>query len=98
MSSREVDWYEVARFVAPLIERFDSLPVPGSPAWCALSGHDPTKLAACLLVARYWALGASCRQEAQIQASQAISDSADWGAIVRSIAAHSRVHIRRRTA
>lgn len=84
-SSREVDWFAVAQFVAPLIAGFDRLPIPGTPAWCELSDHDPVKLAACLLYVRYWAFDAACRQETEIQASHDISAAADWAAIGRRI-------------
>jgi len=81
MTSHEVDWLAVATFVAPLIERFARLPIPGSPAWCQLSDHNPAKLAACLLYVRYWAYDAACRQQAQVAASRDIAAAADWSGI-----------------
>jgi len=80
---REVDWYAVAVFAESLLTRFDRLPTPGTPSWSALSDRDPVKLAAVISVARFWAFDASCRQDAEIQASHAVSAAADWGAISR---------------
>lgn len=50
--------------MAPLISRTGPHPYPGTPAWCALSDHDPAKLAAVLLAVVFWALNEDAHQEA----------------------------------
>jgi hypothetical protein len=57
----------------------------GTPAWCDLSDHDPAKWAALIDAAQHWALRIETAQEMQCQASQAISESADWTGIARRI-------------
>jgi hypothetical protein len=94
--SREVDWFAVAEFAAPLLARFPSLPLPGTPAWCSLPDSDPAKLAALVNAARYWALHATARQESMAQASQAVSAGADWGVVGRQIQHRGGSYIPRR--
>lgn len=93
--AREIDWYSVAAFAAPLLARFTSLPLPGTPTWCSLPDTDPRKVAALVSVARYWAFDAACRQDAMIQASEAISAAADWAAVARQIRARRSAYIPR---
>ncbi|WP_081283334.1 DUF2742 domain-containing protein [Mycobacterium asiaticum] len=97
-ASRELDWLTVAQFCDPLVARFDSLPLPGSPEWVALPDCDPAKVAAVLQVGRYWVFDHSCRQEALTEASQAISAAADWGDLSRQIRQRRDAYIVRRPA
>ncbi len=94
-SSREVDWHAVALFADPLLTRFSSLPLPGTPEWVALPDTDPRKLAALINVARFWALDATCSQEAIAEASKAITASADWSELSRQIPRRRSVYVRR---
>lgn len=80
--SREIDWYRVYRFVEPFLR---SCPYPGTPAWCALSDHDPAKMAAVLLAGALWSLNESARADAMKQASRDISAAYDWAVISRRI-------------
>lgn len=87
-SSRQVDWYRVWLFVRPLLRSCP--PIPGTPAWCALSDRDPAKLAAVLLAGALWSLNESIRQDAAAQASRDVSAAYDWAAIA------ARIHQRER--
>jgi len=103
ISNREVDWYSVAKFAEPLLARFTSLPLPGTPQWCSLLDTDPAKLTACINVARFWAFDAACRQEAMADAAEAIWEAADWTAIRQALQRRSKavadgVYIPRRSA
>jgi len=98
VSSRQVDWYRVYSFVAPLVERLGPLPWPGTPTWCELSDHDPRKTGAVLLAGVLWALNEDARQDAQAEASCDISEAADWPAIARELHARRAVYIPREAA
>ncbi|EJO88067.1 DUF2742 domain-containing protein [Mycobacterium colombiense] len=93
--SREIDWCAVAVFAAPLIYRYKSLPLPGTPAWCSLPAADPRKMAALILAGQYWAFDSALRQERQREASDAISGCADWAGFSRTLQQHRAFHIRR---
>lgn len=77
--------------VATLLARFTSLPLPGTPSWCALPDSDPAKMASLLAVARYWAFDAACRQEAKAEASEAIAGAAPWGRIGQELQQRRKV-------
>jgi hypothetical protein len=57
----------------------------GSVEWCDLPDEHPAKTAALLDAARHWALRVETCQQAECEASKAISASADWGRISRRI-------------
>lgn len=97
-ASRQVDCYPVYEFVLPLVARLGPLPWPGTPAWCELSDHDPAKLAAVLRAGVVWALNEDARQDAMVQASQAISAAADWTEFARQSRARRQVYIPRRSS
>ena len=88
-ASREIDWYRVYRFVEPFLR---SCPYPGTPAWCALSDHDPAKMAAVLLAGELWSLNESARADAMRQASRDVSAAYDWAVIGRRIREHERFY------
>ncbi len=78
IGSRQVDWWSVHLFVAPLLERIESWPIAGTPEWAALADDDPAKLAAVLDGGRHWALRVDAYQDALADASKAIAAAADW--------------------
>lgn len=59
----------------------------GTPEWCALSDQDPRKLAALLDAAQHWALRVDTAQEAQAQASRAVSEALPWREIATRVTA-----------
>ncbi len=81
MTSQQVAWWEVHEHVAPVLEAVGSWPTVGTPAWCARPDDDPAKLAALFDAARHWALRLEACQQAQCQASRAVSAAADWSAV-----------------
>ncbi len=84
-SSRQVSWWSVHEHVASALEQAGTWPTVGTPAWCALPDGDPRKLAALLDAAQHWALRMETCQQAECDASHAISAGADWAAISRRI-------------
>ncbi|OBF70677.1 hypothetical protein A5750_23255 [Mycobacterium sp. 852002-51613_SCH5001154] len=91
-----MNWFEVHRFVAPLVERSGRpIPLPGSVHWCELADHDPLKVAGCLVVSQYWAVSESARQDAMAQASQVVSNAIECGEFARQMTQRSRVYIPR---
>ena len=84
-----MSWWSVHEHVSPVLEQVGSYPMAGSPAWCALPDDDPRKLAALLDAAQHWALRLETCQQAQCEASRAISAAADWGNIGRQIQGHN---------
>ena len=81
--NQQVSWWDVHEFVAPHLDAVGSYPMAGTPAWCALDDTDPRKWAALLDAAQHWALRVETCQEAEIEASHAISAALDWGRIGR---------------
>jgi len=85
VSSQQVNWWSVHEFVSPLLDRTRSWPMAGTPKWRALDADDPVKLAALLDAAQHWALRLETCQQAECEASRAISAAADWATISRHI-------------
>jgi hypothetical protein len=85
VSSQQVGWWEVHKFVAPLIEQAGPAPMAGTPEWCALDDADPVKTAALLDAAQHWALRLETCQQIRCDASREVSDAADWAAIAIEI-------------
>jgi hypothetical protein len=81
--SQQVSWWDVHLFVAPYLT--GTWPLVGTPEWCALANDDPRKWVALLDAARHWALRLETCQEAECQASHAISAAADWSAIAQRV-------------
>jgi hypothetical protein len=73
----------VHEFVTTKLERVESWPMAGTPAWCALDDRDPAKWAALLDAAQHHALRIETAQETQAQTSRDVSAAADWPAIAR---------------
>lgn len=83
VSSQQVSWWSVHTFVEPVLARIGSWPMVGSPAWCALPDGDPGKIAAIFSAAEHHALRVETAQEAECEASSAISAAADWRGIAQ---------------
>ena len=83
--SRQVNWWPVHTFVAPMLAAVDSWPMAGSQDWCLLDDNDPVKWAALLDAAQHWALRVETCSGAHCDASREVSDAVDWSAIAREI-------------
>jgi hypothetical protein len=81
----QVSFWSVHEHVSPLLESAGTWPMAGTPDWCALPHEDPAKLAALLDAAQHWALRVETCQQAQCQASRAVSGALDWAALARKI-------------
>jgi hypothetical protein len=92
VSSQQVSWWSVREYVRPVLLRAGSWPMVGTPEWCGLADDDPRKIAAVFDAASHWALRVELCQEAQCQASQAISADADWAAIAQHISNHNEFY------
>lgn len=93
--SRQVSWWDVHEYVTPLLEQAGPYPLVGTPVWCALPDNDPRKTAALLDAAQHWALRVETCQQAQCDASRAISAAADWGAIAQQIRTRAEFYTER---
>jgi hypothetical protein len=89
IESRQVSWWDVHTFVAPLLESVADRdvqntvkwPLLGTPAWCSLDDSDPLKWAALLDAAQHCALRWETTQQAYAEASHDVAAAADWSAI-----------------
>lgn len=88
-------WWGVHEWVNPFLERIGAWPMVGTTAWSDLADDDPAKLAALLDAAQHWALRVDTCQEAMAEASRAVSQAADWGAIAQRMANKSTSYIPR---
>ena len=96
VASQQCSWWEVHRFVEPLLARVKSWPMLGTPAWCVLGDADPRKTAALLSAAEHWALRVETCQEQRAEASHDVSGAADWKAIGPRCSAAARSTFRGR--
>ena len=85
VSSQQVNWWTVHKFIAAVLDQVNDWPMLGTPAWCSLSHDDPRKWAALLDAAQHWALRVDTCQVAECEASHAISGAADWSAIAQHV-------------
>ncbi|HSS26057.1 MAG TPA: DUF2742 domain-containing protein [Mycobacterium sp.] len=96
--NQQVSWWDVHEHVAPLLAQAGSWPMAGTPEWQQLPASDPRKLAGLLDAAQHWALHVETCQQAECEASQAISAAADWSAIAtRIFQRRNSAYIPRRT-
>lgn len=96
VSSAQVNWLTVRRFVLPVLNQVNDWPMLGTPAWCTLAHDDPAKWAALLDGAQHWALRVDSCQEARAEVSRDISGATDWPAIADEIRQRRGVYIPRR--
>ncbi len=85
LASQQVSWADVHEFVLPKLTSVGDWPMVGSPAWCELPTRDRIKWASLLDAAQHWALRLECLQQAECEASHAISAAADWSALTRAM-------------
>lgn len=95
VSSQQVNWWDVHEHVTPTLNQVGSWPMAGTPQWCALDDDDPVKLAALLDAAQHWALRVETNQQAECEASRAISAAADWSAIAQHHRRHAEFYAER---
>lgn len=88
-ASQQVSWADVHAFVLPKLVRVGDWPMLGSPVWCDLDDRDPIKWASVLDGGQHWALRVEYLQQAECDASRAISAAEDWAAIARTIKTRS---------
>lgn len=84
--SREVVWWPTHDALTDVIARASQhgpLPLIGTSAWLALDDGDPRRVGAIYAAASMFALHLECQATVAIEASHAVSASADWGAIAR---------------
>jgi hypothetical protein len=89
--------------VSPLLIQVGNWPQCGTPSWANLDDDDPAKLAAVSYAALQWVLQQDIRQEAEREASQAVSASENWRAIGNAIQRRKEFYagkpwLKRRTA
>jgi hypothetical protein len=82
-ASQAVSWSDVHEFVLPRLRKVEDWPMIGSPVWCELGDRDPIKWASALDAAQHWALRVEACQQAQCEASRALSAAVDWFAVAR---------------
>jgi hypothetical protein len=85
--SRQVNWWEVHTFAAPISAAVDSWPLIGTKQWCELSDDDPRKIAAIFDSAQHWALRIETCQQAYADAGAEISAAAPWSRIAQYLRA-----------
>ena len=83
LESRQIHWPSVSDVVRPVLSRHPDYPMLGTPAWCALHTDDPRAVAAIFAAAEQWALQQWIAQEADAEASHAISSALDWSAVAQ---------------
>ena len=85
IESRQVNWWRVHRFIAPVLDQVGHWPMAGTPAWCALAHDSPLKWAALLDADQHHCLRVEMAQEARCAASKAVSRTVDWPAVAQEI-------------
>jgi Protein of unknown function (DUF2742) len=96
IASCEVCCSAVYLHVASTLIEAGDWPLCGSPAWVALDDADLAKQASLAYAALQWVLQHDIAQDAEREASQAISAAENWGDLGRAIRAHREVYITRR--
>jgi hypothetical protein len=86
--NQQVSWWDVHEYVTAVLEHAGPYPMLGTPEWCALQDDDPRKVAALLDAAQHWALRLETCQQAECEASHAVSAGADWATVGRRIRDH----------
>lgn len=93
IASREVSATATYLQIAPLL--VDDFPECGTPAWCNLPDEDPRWWAGLVFAALQQVLTQDIRQDAEHQASQAISTTIDWSDFALKSRAHRDVYLPR---
>ena len=95
VSSQQVNWRSVHRYVAPLLDSVGTWPTVGTVQWHALHSEDPAKWAALLDAAQHHALRLELNQQARADASKAASAAVDWKTVAQEIQHRRGVYIPR---
>jgi len=85
IASQQVSWWSVHEFLAALVSQANTLPVAGTPSWCALDDSDPVKLLAVAVAGEHHVLRMEIAQEARCEAAKAVAASTDWPKVAREI-------------
>ncbi|KAA0085944.1 DUF2742 domain-containing protein [Mycolicibacterium sp. P9-64] len=80
-ASRQVSWWDVHEFVAPMLVAVGPIPPAGTPEWCLLPAGDARKVIALLDAAQHWVLRVETAQAAFAEVSRNIAGAADWSAV-----------------
>jgi hypothetical protein len=93
----------VYQYVAHWLICVPDWPAAGTPAWVALPDNDHRKIAALMHAALNWVISQDLAQDAEYEASQAISVCEDWRAVANTLRRRSKAiadgaYIPRKTA
>ncbi|HEU0191427.1 MAG TPA: DUF2742 domain-containing protein [Mycobacterium sp.] len=91
VESRSVSFWETHLWCEQKIDGID-FPMIGTPQWCRLSDDDPAKMAAVYDAAQHHALRVETAQESRKQASDAVSEAADWKHVAQELTQRSAFH------
>lgn len=82
-ASQQVSWWDTHLFITALVDQFNnaSIPIAGTPDWCALSDTDPAKLMALAVAGEHHVLRVETAQEALAEASRAVAASTNWSTV-----------------
>ena len=94
-ASRTVDFWQVHKYVLPLLTSVGTWPMVGRVTWSELDDQDPAKRAAIYDGSRHWALHVELSQAALASASRDVSGAADWSAISRNMLRRNAAYIPR---
>lgn len=89
VSSQQVCWWSFRQWYQQWTGPHLDAPMAGTPAWSDLDDTDHRKWAAVLSAAEHHVLRVETAQDAQAQASQAISGAADWTHIATQVRNHA---------
>lgn len=81
IASRQISFFDVHLFVSEVLKQANGWPTVGTPAWCSLAHEDPAKWCALLDAAQLFALHHEIRQQAECEASHAISAAENWSRV-----------------
>lgn len=98
-ASQQVSFWSFREWASPRLERVETWPMLGTPAWVLLDDHDPQqrliKWAAALDGAQHWALHLELNQETLAEASRAVASAEDWARVGRDIHARNEFYTAR---
>ena len=85
VSSQQVRWFDFHLWCARWLDTVDHFPLAGTTAWFALPDDDPKKKTAVLFAASCHVQRMEAAQEAECEASHAVSAGAPWGQIAQRV-------------
>jgi hypothetical protein len=92
--SQQVSWWDTHVFIEAVAAQANvgPLPLAGTPAWCELASGDPRKLLALAIAGEHHVLRVEVAQEAECEASHAISAALDWSAFAQARRRHNEFY------